>query len=414
MATLSPFLAPNHRPAHHGLQPSWSPFCHDNEPNQEHPGWTHSDQRGSEGNYPMSRLFTKASQPEQTTPQPSIVRSPISIQASRWGNPRDKPMEYPVLPPLLGLATTSQTPDHRHSNPIQPILNSEAGIVEQQRNRKRSAFQMETSSQIGTPNSQGVPPISRLRNYDWKEQHLRPFEHLDRSLARHTFDPKSPRLHTTQGLDILNSPTETINACHAPFLTASTALSDPKLSNQSLPTATANGRHSRTIASSGPLSHSAQMHKSRLSVGLMTVEREMIPMAPSGQSSTQLMTIKSQQGHNVQIPVDVQADSKVADEKRRRNAGASTRFRARRKEKEREASMSISRLEQQLQNAEQDARFYREERDRYRELYLQQRPDIPGELSPRLNRPALSSIPQPFVRGSSEDSHVEYEEECRC
>ena len=84
-------------------------------------------------------------------------------------------------------------------------------------------------------------------------------------------------------------------------------------------------------------------------------DRLRIPMAPTGQSSIQIMTIKSQQGHHVQIPVDVQAASKVADEKRKRNAGASARFRARRKEKEREASMSIARLEQQLRDALEDA-----------------------------------------------------------
>lgn len=65
----------------------------------------------------------------------------------------------------------------------------------------------------------------------------------------------------------------------------------------------------------------------------------------------------------MQIPVEVQAASKVADEKRKRNAGASARFRARRKEKEREASMSISRLEQQVRDAIDRADFYRTERD---------------------------------------------------
>lgn len=83
----------------------------------------------------------------------------------------------------------------------------------------------------------------------------------------------------------------------------------------------------------------------------ITSEPTVTTIAPSGQSNIKLMTIKSQQGHSVHIPVDVQAASKVADAKRRRNAGASARFRARRKEKERETSIKISLVEQQLRNA---------------------------------------------------------------
>lgn len=125
----------------------------------------------------------------------------------------------------------------------------------------------------------------------------------------------------------------------------------------------------------------------------MDADRGRIPMAPTGQSSIQIMTIKSQQGHHVQIPVDVQAASKVADEKRKRNAGASARFRARRKEKEREASMSIARLEQQLRDALEDRDFYRGERDYFQHVVYQQ----PGAerhyqrpTSPRLRRPSVA------------------------
>jgi hypothetical protein len=87
-----------------------------------------------------------------------------------------------------------------------------------------------------------------------------------------------------------------------------------------------------------------------------------IPVASTGQSSYQLLTIDSGKGP-VQFPVEVQAASRMADEKRRRNAGASARFRARRKEKEREASARISQLEQQVREALEEADWYRKERD---------------------------------------------------
>jgi hypothetical protein len=347
--------------------------------------------------------------------------------------------------------------------------------MEQQRDRRRSASHMETPSPIDTPNSQSLPSVSRPPSVDsiQEEQHqLHAFQPPKRPSGRQILDPKSPRLHRTQSLQLLNPPTGTIDAHASPFLTASTRPTDSVQAHQSLPTPPAGGRPSyfppvsatssgppqainrpepRRPSMSFPQSGSAspigqyspysqptsvassqfeapgtpghyvvrhpnmQMHDSRRSAGSMEGERNMIAMAPSAQSSIQLMTIKSQQGHNVQIPVDVQAASKVADEKRRRNAGASARFRARRKEKEREASMSISRLEQQLRDALEDAEFYRGERDYFKSICQQQtRPERPHvrPTSPRLRRPSIApSQPPSSTRGGSEDSYADYEEE---
>ncbi len=72
--------------------------------------------------------------------------------------------------------------------------------------------------------------------------------------------------------------------------------------------------------------------------------------------SYQLMTFDTDQGP-IQVLVDVQAASKMADEKRKRNAGASARFRQRRKENEREASQMIAKLEQQMKEANEDRDF---------------------------------------------------------
>ncbi|KAF1345533.1 hypothetical protein BDV97DRAFT_284302, partial [Delphinella strobiligena] len=82
----------------------------------------------------------------------------------------------------------------------------------------------------------------------------------------------------------------------------------------------------------------------------------------SGQSTYQMMTLKTTEG-DVRFPVDVQAASRVADEKRKRNAGASARFRERRKKKEMEAATTISKLEQRIKEVTEDADFYKKERD---------------------------------------------------
>ncbi|KAF2159295.1 hypothetical protein M409DRAFT_71179 [Zasmidium cellare ATCC 36951] len=99
-----------------------------------------------------------------------------------------------------------------------------------------------------------------------------------------------------------------------------------------------------------------------------------VPTSSSGgQNVYQMMTLETTSG-TVQLPVDVQAASRVADEKRRRNAGASARFRQRRKEKEKEASSTISRLEQQVKELGEDMDFYKRERDYLAGVVLQ----VPG------------------------------------
>ena len=94
----------------------------------------------------------------------------------------------------------------------------------------------------------------------------------------------------------------------------------------------------------------------------------------SASDPIQVLTITTSQGiYNV--PVDVHQASRLADEKRARNAGASARFRQRRKEKEREANTTIEKmqsqnrdLERKVRELEQERDFYRGERDRFRDV----------------------------------------------
>lgn len=94
----------------------------------------------------------------------------------------------------------------------------------------------------------------------------------------------------------------------------------------------------------------------------------------SASEPIQVLTITTSQGL-YHVPVDVHQASRLADEKRARNAGASARFRQRRKEKEREASTNIEKLQQQtrdlerkVKDLEQERDFYRQERDRFRDV----------------------------------------------
>ncbi|KAL7779474.1 hypothetical protein CFE70_008978 [Pyrenophora teres f. teres 0-1] len=168
----------------------------------------------------------------------------------------------------------------------------------------------------------------------------------------------------------------------------------------------------------GPGPVPTSTHDSRQgSVSMDSERNSMIAMAPSAQSSIQLMTIKSHNGPPRQIPVETQTASKGADEKRRRNAGASARFRARRKEKEREASMSISRLEQNVRDSTEDAEYYRSERDYWRSIAMQEHPErhYARPQSPRLRRLSVapSRAPSSTTGHGSEASYDDYEDDNR-
>lgn len=130
------------------------------------------------------------------------------------------------------------------------------------------------------------------------------------------------------------------------------------------------------FTASGPASSMAQM-------GFDTATG-----STAGGSTYQMMTLDTEQGP-IQVPVDVQAASKVADEKRKRNATASHRFRQRRKEKERENSQNIAKLEDQIRQMEEEREHYKRERDYFREVAVRQPGQnhaLPRPLSPRQRR----------------------------
>ena len=108
----------------------------------------------------------------------------------------------------------------------------------------------------------------------------------------------------------------------------------------------------------------------------------------SGQGQYPMMTLETESGP-IQVPIDVQAASKVADEKRRRNATASHRFRQRRKEKEQETANNISSLEARVRELTDEKDFYQRERDVMQDVILRNRIPIPPRpTSPRRRRHA--------------------------
>lgn len=306
-------------------------------------------------------------------------------------------IQLPPLPQATNVTSGSFPPPRSVGLPS--ILNPSTE-QEQPRGQRRKADQLDsppssvsslpplnTNVQSGKPGINADTP-SRPHGSTPQVTHNRP-----------TITPRSPGLQRPAVYQSFHPPTGTISALKSPFPTSPRTRSytiEPGA--QSFPTPPAVSRPLSEF--SGPqgdyanASRRASLGGARINRGpsssaspsttyssfsqaggLDERQRPMgIPISSaSGQNVYQMMTLETTAG-TVQLPVDVQAASKVADEKRKRNAGASARFRQRRKEKERESSTTISKLEHRLKAAADDAEFYKRERDYLAGVLLQ----VPG------------------------------------
>ncbi|KAI9884327.1 MAG: hypothetical protein M1823_003888 [Watsoniomyces obsoletus] len=145
----------------------------------------------------------------------------------------------------------------------------------------------------------------------------------------------------------------------------------------------------RTITTAMGMTTTATMEAS----GMMASSEPATPLtmgssfrSASGMTLTgghqEVLTLNTREGP-IEVPLDVQAASKMADDRRKRNAGASARFRQRRKEKEREASQTIAKLEQRIRDVTEERDHYRHERDHFQRLVQ----TVPGPIPPQPPRP---------------------------
>ena len=98
---------------------------------------------------------------------------------------------------------------------------------------------------------------------------------------------------------------------------------------------------------------------------------------PGGGGEPSHFYFRSVHGDDFPVTIDYQQASKQANEKRLRNAGASARFRARKKEKEKEIHLGMQKLEaanrdltQRVRDLEAERDFYRNDRNRLRNIVL--------------------------------------------
>jgi hypothetical protein len=349
-----------------------------------------STRPGSSAGRPSTSVanFPQHGQHASATNSPAVQRSPAGPSQPQTG------IQLPPLPQATNLTSGS----FPRSVGLPSILNPTTED-DQPRGVRRKADQLDSprSSVTSLPplmtGSQPGGPVSSL------DAPSRPFGSAPQPPQnRPTLTPRSPTFQRPAPYQSFHPPTGTISAIRSPFPTS------PRTGNygtepnaQRFPTPPVANRPSyeypaprdltaasrRTSAGASRLtrapssSASPSTTYSSFSQAGALDERQRavgIPISSSsGQNVYQMMTLETTSG-TVQLPVDVQAASKVADEKRKRNAGASARFRQRRKEKERESSTTISKLEQRLKAAADDADFYKRERDYLAGVLLQ----VPG------------------------------------
>lgn len=144
--------------------------------------------------------------------------------------------------------------------------------------------------------------------------------------------------------------------------------------------------------------------------------------AHRGQESHPHLTLQTNTGEHITVPLDVHQGSRQADEKRHRNAGASARFRARKKERDKDMRDTLNRLESESrdvarhnQELQVEVDFYRNERNRLRDIVLrtpeirehaERAPPSPRSSRPAapLSRPGERSFASTFMAGSSSPS----------
>lgn len=397
---------------------------------------------------------TASSPPKQTSFRAPVGARSVTSPIAQGQSGSTGRFELPPLTRAPSATADTFLPPTPRIAGVSSILNPSQDS-ESTHNRRRKASQLESPRQPSQPlpslsaPTQGPPPPPALPGQSPGLQHAAANERPPRRILT----PRSPSLHKAASLGQLNSASGTISAQRNPFpasphsraytiepgaagappLPTTPGIHRPgngfptQVGTESVRRASGGTARSRAVSGSespstnyssslgqtSPATHyvtttpgGSALHASSMepTYGISAstgsgAERQRpmgIPISSSGgQNVYQMMTLETTSG-TVQLPVDVQAASRVADEKRRRNAGASARFRQRRKEKEKEASTTISRLEQQVRELSEDAEFYRRERD----IFVGILGSIPGyerhlarPASPRLRRTSVPAFP---------------------
>lgn len=318
---------------------------------------------------------------------PSVPRhveggsSPSSSGARQYGVSGSPYQTHGPLPLYAAPAGSTMPSVTRHESPtpvrpFPPALGAARRILTPRSPRSLSLSRLATPSTYAEPQPPlGYPPSAHGRPAGPQEPASFP---APVSSVSH----QSPRMNTLPTAPPASAPPRSFSQPSLPNPPAFQFPQDP-----SQPGAT-----SRSPQGAGPAYPSGQF-------GLQDRTRGYAPSAGSpgeGNLSTAIMsalhtgggnvrgsevqphlTLQTNTGEHITVPLDVHQGSRQADEKRHRNAGASARFRARKKERDKDMRDNLQRLEndnrdlnRQNQELQAERDFYRSEMNRYRELVL--------------------------------------------
>ena len=325
---------------------------------------TNSQSRCRNGGYPDSppgvsrfNAFPRAATP--SLPAPSMTsRSPANVSL-----PSITPPSICAYPQSLGRSPSTHLP-----SPV--IINQPNGTID----AKQSPFVLAKDHAMnGGPFSLGLPELNRVTSMPGETIHG-PVGQPTASLGRRGSSQDSSRYDHVPKL-VGGAGANGSHASASQSDSPSTQYSSYSIVSRPTPPAQPN-------ASAGqPQSFFTPFNSGGAPSSMAQMTYGGPASSGTGGGSTYQMTFDTEIGP-IQVPVDVQKASRVADEKRKRNATASSRFRQRRKEKERETSQNIAKLEAQVREIEEEKEFYRGERDYFRSLASH----VPGNTH-RLPRP---------------------------
>ncbi|MCJ1453429.1 hypothetical protein MMC28_003776 [Mycoblastus sanguinarius] len=361
--------------------------------------------RNAEHLDPPSRATPVKAMPRSATPSlpptSMINRSPVEVSLPSFTPPMTS-----VYPQPLGRALTPRSPSTYGHGPI--TMNTPSATMD----AKQSPFVLPrdytVTGGLGTRSMPDVASTSSMPGEPFlsslPSSRSPPLRRGSQESSRHS--RMQILLERTGGVGTGSGPHAPASQSDSPSTQYSSysqvSQTPPAAAQPTVSTGQPTSFFSSQFTASGPASTMPQM-------GFDTKNFDVPPSSnATGGSTYQMMTLETDQGP-IQVPVDVQAASKVADEKRKRNATASHRFRQRRKEKERETSQNIAKLEQQIREMEEDKEHYRRERDYFREVAVRspgQAHIMPRPTSPRQRRHASLDVLSMQYPGSEGGSRI--------
>lgn len=311
-----------------------------------------------------------------------------------YGGPGGAPGSFQAISPPL--QQESPTP----VRPFNPAFGNTRRVLTPRSPRPPSFSRVATPSSYAEPQPSGYPSPVLGRSGASQEvpSHQGASSNLPQNPARR--NPISTDAPTSAAP---RSFSQTPYAASSPFQYPSEPSQAATLrrSPQTIPTAYPHGQYALPQGRTGGYAPSSgPTGDPNLSTAIMSALQTGSGGTRSSEAQPHL-TLQTNTGEHITVPLDVHQGSRQADEKRHRNAGASARFRARKKERDKDMRETLQRLESENrdvarhnQELEAERDFYRNERNRLRDIVLRT-PEIRehaerGPPSPRSTRSATS------------------------